>query len=386
MDLNKENFFAGSIQRIDGCEVYVPNKISRNFIFKDNKIYKLLEDTLISLTRLDELCSHIPFANIFTNMHLNLEALSSSEIEGTRAEIKELLDVALKETQEKNKNEIQEILNLYKTTYKYYHKDLFDKYSILTLEKMNRDLFNKIEPQNKYSGKIREFQNYIGGDNILNAKFVPPPSKMVKDLLIDLNNFWGDDGYYIPNLIKIAIFHFQFETIHPFMDGNGRMGRLLINLQLKESGLLKLPILCISNYWKRNVGLYYDALSTVRFSHDIEYWIRFFLSSVNSACVERINTIQKINEIAVGCFEKINENFYNTDNYKRFLNYLIEINPYVTVKDAQKFLNLTYQGANKIIDNFVKLGILKEISLNKRNREFIFEKYHDLVFKLIEKE
>lgn len=389
MDSETKDFFAGSLQFVDNYQAYIPNKINHDFSFNDNRIYRLLEEASCLLGKLNELSFSSEFYNVFTNIHVLLEALGSSEIEGTKADIKDLINVITYKDKDKisKEKDNQKITNLYSTTYNFFtDKELFeDVYSVDVLQKINACLFADIKPENTYAGKIRDFQNYIGGNNIMNAMFVPPPSTLVKELLEDLNNFWYNETYYVPNLIKIALYHFQFETIHPFVDGNGRMGRLLINLQLRDVGLLNLPVLCLSNYWKRNKGLYYEALTTARFSHDIEHWIRFFLLSIKEAGEERIVTIQRINSLIAGYSNKIKNEFKNsTHNMNSFLGYLVRVSPFVTVKKAQKVLGLTYQGANKIIDNFVQLGILQEISMNKRNREFVFAEYHDLVFNLIE--
>jgi len=387
MEYKNEDFFAGSLQTVETYQAYIPNKINHDFKFIDNRTYKLLEDASMLLGKLNELNCSVEFYNIFTNMHVYLEAHSSSEIEGTWADIKDLLNIDINK-KNINQKDTQKVKNLYDTTYNFFtNKIKIERtYSIKTFKKINKALFEKIEPENKFAGKLRDVQNYVGGNNSMNALFIPPPPNLVKDLLEDLNDFWYNESFYIPNLIKIALYHFQLETIHPFTDGNGRMGRLLINLQLKDVGLLSLPVLCLSNYWKKNKGLYYEALSIARFSNNLEHWVRFFLNSIKEASEERISTIQKICELGNNYTNKIKAQFKNPINHMKFLEYLIKINPFVTAKEAQKVLGLTYQGANKIIDNFITLGILKETSSHQRNRCFIFEEYHDLIFNLIEKD
>lgn len=393
---NKE-FFAGSLQIIDNYQAYIPNKINRSFHFKDNRIYKLVEDCSNLLGKLNELSlsTNIKHSNIILNMHVFVETIASYKIEGTNAEIKDLVRYTLEDeegeqnTPKWNKKNARKIMNLHANTIRKFitnNSKPAKEYSIDNYKNINKSLFKDVEPENFYAGELRKMQSYIGGKSKIDAMFIPPPPGLIEELLNDLNDFWYNEDFYIPTLIKIALFHFQFETIHPFMNGNGRLGRLLINFQLHDACLLSIPVLCLSNYLKRHKGLYYEALSAARFSNDIEHWLRFFLSSVKEASIERITIIKQIDELIDISIRKINKEIKNTMNYTKLLKYLIEISPVVNVKEIQDEFGLSYQGTNKIIDNFIKFGILKETSSNKRNRNFIFEEYHDLVFNLIDKD
>lgn len=394
MDSESKKFFAGSLQKEDNYQAYIPNKINQDLVIKDKRVYKLLEETSYTLGELNTLSLNTAFYNTFTNMHVLLEAFSSSEIEGTQVEIKDVLDdnaddsnsTRASEKRKEDGNDVKKIRNLCKTTHYFLNSKKSIKYNTKTIESMNAKLFSGIKTKTNTLGKIRDIQNFIGGKSILDALFIPPPPKYVKTLLEDLNLFWYNEDFFIPSLIKIAIYHFQFETIHAFTDGNGRIGRLLINLQLKDSGFLDLPVLCLSNYWKVNKGRYYDALSICRFSHDIEYWIRFFLMSINEAAKERIITIKNIFALKEKYIKEIEKTYRNSDLYIAFLEYLLTNRHFISVKNVQEELKVTYQGANKMIDNFISIGILKQIKNNKRNREFVFKEYDNLIFKLIEKE
>ena len=205
-------------------------------------------------------------------------------------------------------------------------------------------------------------------------------SNAPKTVRIDLKvSNKGIIGKKIEDIIE---FHVRFERIHPFGDGNGRIGRLITNLQLKECDLLDLPVLCLSNYWKKNKGNYYNAISNARYANNIEYWVRFFLSSIYSASKERIDAIIKINE-TLNKYKKILEKG-EQDNSNIILTHLIKASPFITAKEAQNLTGSTYQGANKIIEKFVHLGILKEYSQNKRNRIFVFDEYDKLIFNLMD--
>lgn len=357
---------------------YIPDLINHNYTFNDNRIFMLLEQGASVLSELNTICQFMDFNNILANMYVHLEALCSSEIEGTHAEIKDLFQHTKRDNED-----VQKVWNLYDTTHYYFNnKELTgaELYCTKTIEKINKDLFKKVTSINHYTGKVRNFQNFVGGTNILSASFIPAPPEMVKKLMKDLNDFWLNDGYFIPKLIKIAIYHFQFETIHPFVDGNGRTGRLLISLQLRDSGLLDLPVLCLSDYWKKNKGQYYEALTIARYTRNLEHWIRFFIQSIISTGNERIETIVKIIKLKNDYIEEIRSSIKSPYNHLRTLDYLINETPIISVKELAGYLGLTYQGANKIIENFVTMGLLVPFGENKRNRSFIFEKYHNLVF------
>ncbi len=380
MVLEKNNFVAGKLEKVSDYEVYIPNSINREFKFNDNKTLKLLEEASFLLCKLDFFLD-VPFVNTFTTMLVKLEAYCSNAIEGTNADIKDVLDAGANINVEQNENikKIINLMNLMETTYDYYNNEE-EIFSVNGIEKIHKSLFKNIDNKGTYYGKIRKIQNYIGS-SMMSALYVPPPPELVEELLNDLNDFWNDQSIYLPNLIKIALFHFQFETIHPFCDGNGRVGRMLINLQLKNKKMLHLPVLCLSEYWHRHKGLYYDALTIARFSDDIEYWLRFFLQSIITTCNERIETIEKILEIQKRYTNEIRINYKSYSNHEMLFNHLISVSPFITVKETQKILKITYQGANKIIENFVNLGILQELNTFKRNREFIFKEFFDLVFK-----
>lgn len=275
------------------------------------------------------------------------------------------------------------INNLFDTINAYYNGECIDKdiSSTSTIEDINKRLFKNINNK-KNVGKIRTGQNFIGGNSELSALFVPPPEKHLKELLQDLENFWKNSTLYLPTLIKIAIYHYQFETIHPFNDGNGRTGRLLINLQMREKEILKHPVLCLSEYWGKNKGLYYTALTNVRFSNDIEHWIRFFLESIIETTKEQIDIISSIDSLYSNYSKSIISNIKAPTKHKELLEKLFK-KPSITVSIATEILCIPYQNANKIIQDLVKLGIIKARNNNKRNRVFELSGYMDIIFKSI---
>ena len=377
MKEKSNQFFAGQLINVDSYEAYMPKTVNHPFRFQDNKTLLLLEQASASLGKLNYLCDKLP-SSMYISMLILLEALSSSAIEGTHASADEVI------SSDKKNADIQEVNNLFDTINTFYDSKnpTTDITSVKIIEDINKHLLSNTSRERVGVGKIRKGQNFVGGTSELSAAFVPPPAKYVRDLLQDLDDFWKNKSLYIPSLIKIAIYHYQFETIHPFNDGNGRTGRILINLQLKESGLLNFPVLCLSEYWGRNKGLYYEALTTVRFSHNIEYWIRFFLESIIKTSEERIDVISQIETIQNKNIKLIEEKIKNPIKHRELFDKLLKY-PKVTVNETERSLKVKYQVANKIIQDLVKLNILKTENENKRNRVFIFKEYSDLIFKSI---
>lgn len=374
--MREQDFIAGELINVGNFEAFLPNSINHEFHLHDNKTLILLEQASAILGKLNYLCEKLPL-NMYISMLILIEALNSSAIEGTHASAEEVLSA------EKKSADSQAIENLFDTINAYYSGKCKNNSitTVSTIEDINKRLFKNVKNKSN-TGKIRTGQNFIGGSSELSALYVPPPAEYLQNLLQDLEDFWGNSKLYIPNLIKIAIYHYQFETIHPFNDGNGRTGRLLINLQMKEKGILKFPVLCLSKYWGKNKGLYYDALTNVRFSNDIEHWIRFFLESLIITIEEQIKTITEIDDFYSECIDKIESNIKTYAKHKDLLEELLK-RPNVTVSLATKILKTTYQNANKVIQELVKLDILKSKNDNKRNRVFELKGYNDLIYKRI---
>lgn len=374
--MRDQEFIAGKLINVGNFEAFLPNSINHEFHLHDNKTLILLEQASAILGKLNYLCERLTL-NRYISMLILIEALNSSAIEGTHASAEEVLST------EKKSADSQAIENLFDTINAYYSGKCKNNTvaSISTIEDINKRLFKNIKDKSN-TGKVRTGQNFVGGNSELTALYVPPPAEYLQGLLQDLGDFWENSKLYIPNLIKIAIYHYQFETIHPFNDGNGRTGRLLINLQMKEKNILKFPVLCLSKYWAKNKILYYEALTNVRFSNDIEYWIRFFLESLIKTIEEQIKTIEEIDKFYSECIDKIEDNIKTYSRHKDLLEELLK-RPTITVTLATKILKTTYQNANKVIQDLVKLDILKPKNDNKRNRVFELEGYNDLIYKRI---
>lgn len=242
------------------------------------------------------------------------------------------------------------------------------------LKDTHRTLLQGVRGRHKLPGEFRRSQNWIGGASLADAVFVPPHHQEVDGLMADLEKFLNDETNPIPHLIKIGIAHYQFETIHPFLDGNGRIGRLLITLYLVSKGLLVKPTLYLSDFFEKHKSLYYDNLTRVRTHNDLKQWLKFFLEGVRQTSENSIQTFRRIIVIRQQCEEKILGLGKKTKNAQFFLRYLYS-KPITDAQDVATALSISATTALRLIEDFIKLGILKEVTGNRRNRIFIFEEY-----------
>jgi Fic family protein len=245
------------------------------------------------------------------------------------------------------------------------------------LRQTHRTLMSGVRGENKKPGEYRQSQNRIGGTSFEDAIYIPPPPNVVPDLMSDLEKFWHNEDIDVPHLIRIAISHYQFEAIHPFLDGNGRIGRLLITLYLMVHGFLRKPSLYLSSYIEKHRGAYYDALQHVRASGDIGQWIRFFLVAVRETARTGTETFEDIVALRDRIEEKalsLGQRAANAQNLLR----LLYRQPSVQVQDVADHLDVSYPTASSLVSEFEDLGILKETTGQKRNRRYLFREYVDL--------
>lgn len=236
-------------------------------------------------------------------------------------------------------------------------------------------LMTGVRGKTKLPGEYRKSQNWIGGATLNDAVFIPPHHGEVSGLMGDVENFLHNQTIDVPNLIRVAIAHYQFETIHPFLDGNGRIGRLLITLYLVSQGVLVKPTLYLSEYFERHKGLYYDNLMKARVSNDLLQWVKFFLVAVGETSKKGISTLRKIIELKENIERtRIATLGKKTQRGLQLMDVLYK-NPSITASDVEKVLAVTPKTANILISDFVNLGILLETTGGKRNRIFIFDEY-----------
>ena len=354
-------------------EYFLPSLVNRDFDIVNKKILIAMEEATRFLGELNAYGSLIPDIDFFIQMHVVSEAVSSSKIEGTKTGIEDAL-LSKDEIDPEKKNDWQEVKNYIKAMNQAIDNLKQLPVSVRLIKEAHKTLLSGVRGEQKLSGTIRTSQNWIGGASINSAHFVPPHQQHLSELLSDWEKFWHNNSFDIPVLMKIAIGHYQFETIHPFLDGNGRIGRLLISLQLMERGFLEYPVLYISNFFEVHRQSYYDALSKVRKDHDLEQWILFFLEGVIETSKKSKQTFANILKLREVFENKISTLGRKTERGRKLLVYLFT-NPIVNIKGTGKALGTQYPAMNNLVQDFVKLGILKEKTGYSRNRLFVMDDY-----------
>ncbi|MBF0557053.1 MAG: Fic family protein [Nitrospirae bacterium] len=377
--LNK--FIAGSYKKHHSGKDYeyqsfMPSPVNRPYEWADSKIHVLLEEAGRFVGALDAYSTLVPDVDFFIQMHVLNEAVMSSRIEGTRTAIDEVL-LPEEEIAPERRDDWAEVQNYIKAMNTSIDRLNELPISMRLLEEAHKILLSGVRGENKQPGEVRTSQNWIGGASIQTAAFIPPHPQDLPEVLKDFEFFWHNKKLDMPNLIKMAISHYQFETIHPFNDGNGRVGRMLIGLHLNELGILRKPTLYISDFFERNKGAYYDALTFVRQRNDLDQWIVFFLSAVIETAKKSKGTFEKIIDLRTNYEKQI----LNLDRRAKTMHKLLMqlfSNPYLTVANAVKNLNVSFRTANNIVQDMQKIGILKEITGFSRNRIFLLQDYINL--------
>jgi len=334
----------------------------------------LLSDANIWLGKLDGVSSILPDKDVFIGMYVQKEAVASSQIEGTQASLTDVLQMNKKKGYKRF--DIEEIVN-YVHALNFGIKEL-DKLpiSMRLLKEIHHELLNGVRGETKNSGELRHTQNWVGpmGCSLATATYVPPAVDVMNESLSDLEKYINSDSN-LPGLIKIALIHYQFETIHPFLDGNGRLGRLLIPLWLKENNMLKDPLLYLSLYFKQNRTEYYGLLMDVRFKGYYEQWVKFFLKGVISiaqnACIE-IEQISKIKKKITKLID--GSNVSNKSKYHEVMDYIYS-HPYFDSKEIQAKLQVSKPTSLKIIKNLCELNIISKANNKQRYVTYRFDEY-----------
>ncbi len=371
--MNLKDFKAGSFKQEYKYKSFLPNKINHTFTWDDPQINVLLEDATRALGELNAFTMIVPNVDIFIQMHITKEANTSSKIEGTKTEMDEVL-VSKDKIDPEKRDDWQEVRN-YIDAMNYSIKELDTlPLSNRLIKKVHEILLDSVRGESKQPGEFRKSQNWIGGASLATANFIPPSHHEVSELMSDLELFMHNEEIFVPHLIKIAIVHYQFETIHPFLDGNGRIGRLLIPLYLVSNGLLKKPSLYLSDFIEKNKSAYYEALTGVRTSNDIIHWIKFFLEAMISTANNGVKTFETILAIKQDMDAKVIEFGKKAYNAGKLIEFLYQ-KPVVSISDVVGPLDISKQTASLLIKDFEKHGILKEITGHERNRLFVFERY-----------
>ncbi len=371
-----EKFKAGQFHPAFRYKFFVPDKINRQWTWEDASLSKLLENAALKLGELNSLSRIVPDVNLFIHLHILKESVLSSRIEGTRTNIDEaLLDEA--DVNPERRNDWLEVRN-YIDAMNSAIKEL-SKLPVSTpmLNKAHKILMRNVRGEFKGPGEFRRSQNWIGGASLEDAVFIPPSAELVSSLMSDLENFMHNSRIEIPELVRIAILHYQFETIHPYLDGNGRIGRLMIPLFLVEKNLLDKPLLYISKFFEKNKEIYYENLMNVRTKNDLLRWIKFFLTGIAEVAQQSADVLKGILRLK----ESIEEDIYKwkkrSGSARTLLNHLFE-KPVVTVMDVQKVCGLSAKAAGDLLREFQNKAIITEITGKERNRIFLFRNYVNL--------
>ena len=372
MDIGK--FKSGTIKKQFEYNSFLPELVNHDWLVDNAKINNLLSETDRKLGELNAFSMLIPDVDFFIKMHITKEATKSSRIEGTQTSIEEALQNE-ENINPESRDDWQEVHN-YIDAMNFAIGQL-DKLPVSNrlLRQTHKKLLQGVRGKQKMPGDFRTSQNWIGGASLKDAAFIPPNPDDVPELMSDLEKFLNNEELQVPPLIRIALAHYQFETIHPFLDGNGRLGRLLITLFLVSNKIINRPVLYLSDFFERNRELYYDNLTEVRSKNKLDKWITFFLVGVLETAQNSIGTFNAIIKLR----QQVEENKITTlgkrvpqaINLVRFL----YSKPIVDANEIAAALEVNISTAHRLIQDFEKLQILVEQTGYKRNRVFVFEDY-----------
>lgn len=377
--MNIKDFKSGMLRQEYQYKSFLPEKINHTFTWDDPQINTMLENATRALGELNAFTMIVPNVDIFIQMHITKEANTSSKIEGTKTEMDEVL-IAKEQINPEKRDDWQEVRN-YIDAMNSAIKELETlPISNRLIKNIHAILLNSVRGEAKQPGEFRKSQNWIGGASLATAYFIPPHHDEVSDLMSDLEKFLHNEEIFVPHLIKIAIAHYQFETIHPFLDGNGRIGRLMITLYLVSNGLLKKPSLYLSDFIEKHKSVYYEALTRVRTDNDLTNWIKFFLEAVIVTANSGVKTFQNILSLKQEMDAIVVSFGKKAHNASKLLEFLYQ-KPIVNMTDIGRELDLAKATVSSLVKDFEDKGILKEITGYERNKFYAFERYLDVYSK-----
>jgi len=368
-----KQFKSGQYIRQGFYKSFQPEFINRQLQITNMEILQLLSQADRELGRLDMYSKYIPNIELFISMHVLKEATQSSKIEGTQTNMDEALlekeDVPLDK-----RDDWEEVQNYIKAMeWAIEHLDKLP-FSSRLIRETHRVLLQGVRGEKKQPGKFRISQNWIGGATINDAVFIPPIHSTVPELMSDIEKFIHNEELHIPELLKIGLVHYQFETIHPFLDGNGRVGRLLIPLYLVSKGILQKPVLYLSDFFERNRQLYYDNLTIVREKNDLGQWFKFFLVGVIETAKNGIITFDNILQLKKQIDIDIQSFGSRALKAMKVIDYLYK-RPIINADKVSEIASISMPSSYKLISDLEKLKILKEKTGGQRSRVYVFDNY-----------
>ena len=377
MAIQLDKYSSGHWEPGAGYKYFVPSTINEQWNWADPSVNTLLERASIRLGELNAYAHLVPNIDLFIELHVTKEAVISSRIEGTQTNLKEAV-LPQEEILPERRNDWKEVNN-----YTHALNNAIENLQSLPLSsrllrKAHETLMDGVRGEHKLPGEYRNSQNWIGGSSPADAVFVPPAHKYLNELMGDLENFLHNDRINVPALVRIAIAHYQFETIHPFLDGNGRIGRLLITLFLVDKQILKQPLLYLSAWFEQDKTRYYDNLTRVRNANNMVGWIRYFLTGIEQTAFQAVETLSQVVLLKRNLEAELQAGWgRRTHSAFLLLNRLFQ-HPVVNVKDVQTACSLSKKAAGELIDSFEKAGIIEKATGQSRNRLFMFSKYTEL--------
>lgn len=375
--MNRAGEFVTNLSGDSSYKSFKPTPLPPELELNSHIISKLVEANQ-ELAKLDTAAKYIPNTNLFISMYVRKEALISSQIEGTQCTLDDVLDPEV----DANSNlDVADVINYVQATNYAIERLKSLPLCCRLLREIHKELMNGVRGQEKNPGEFRTSQNWIGPANcsLKDARYIPPNTDDMLTAMSDLEKFINENEDY-DALIRIALIHYQFETIHPFLDGNGRVGRLMILLYLMEQKLLSCPVIYISYFLKKNQIEYYDRISEVRRSGNYEQWVLFFLEAVSAAAKDSLETIEQLSALHDKNIQLLPKSNRKVDNVRNLFDY-IEKYPIIDIKHTSEALNISFNTTSTTIKKLIELGILVETTNSARNKVFAYSEYLDILKK-----
>lgn len=371
-----ESFVAGQWMPRYQYKSFEPTPINGEWQWEDPHIAVLLEQANRALGELNAFSLIVPDVDLFIQMHVVKEAQTSSRIEGTQTEMDEAL-LPEEQVLPEKRDDWREVHNYIDAVNTAVAALAELPLSNRLLRQTHATLMQGVRGEHRQPGEFRCSQNWIGGSSLQDAAFIPPHHEGVAELMSDLEKFLHNEAVAVPHLVRIALAHYQFETIHPFLDGNGRIGRLMIPLYLVSCGILAKPSLYLSDFFERNRSSYYDALMRVRTSHDLTHWMRFFLSGVAETARKGRDVFRAVLQLRTEVEQQVMSLGKRSATARKAL-HLLYRKPVVTAGQLVVALGISTPTANVLIREFERLGLLRENTGRQKGRVYVFDRYLSL--------